>query len=102
MPQTLSSPPIEIKKLRKFITILVNRDNNRWTSHIPIDAILPVQRSKHLPELPNNLLRYGRFGMKSSTLDKVHHSNKQPHSRNLITKPKLRCTVFLIRNLVCS
>ena len=56
---TPSSPPIEIKKLRKFITILINRDNNIWTSQIPIDMILPVQHSKCLPELPNNLLRYG-------------------------------------------
>src|SRR6266498_4065813 len=42
-------PPIKIKKLRKFIAILVNRDDNIWTSQIPIDVILPVQRSKRLP-----------------------------------------------------
>ena len=40
--------------------------------------------------------------MKSLTLDKVHHNNEQPHSHNLLTKPKLQCTAFLICNLVCS
>ncbi len=48
--------PIEIKKLCKFITILINKDNNVWTSQISVDMILPIQHSKCLPELPNNLL----------------------------------------------
>src|SRR3977135_3397635 len=39
--------------------------------------------------------------MKGLALDEVHHDNKQSNA-NLVTKPKLRCTVFLIRNFMRS
>jgi hypothetical protein len=96
--------PIEIKELRRVLTILIGEDDNVRTPQIPLDVILPMKRSKCPSNLVNNFLRDSGLRKKHSAVDEVHHYNEQPDAdrRNLTTKPKPRRTVFIIGDFMRS